>query len=94
MIAAIILTLLQLADAYTTHRVLSAGGRELNPVLDRLFKAIGHLPALALTKGAYIAAIWWALPYLQATGYEWVLWVLVAAYTGLIAFNLKSLRQP
>lgn len=92
MIAAIILTLLQLADAYTTHRVLSNGGRELNPVLNRLFQAIGHLPALALTKAAFIAVIWLALPYLQAAGYGWVLWVLVAGYTGLIAFNLRSMR--
>lgn len=92
MIAAIILTALQLADAYTTHRVLSNGGRELHPVLARLFAIIGHIPGLLLTKAAYIAAIWWALPYLQATGYEWVLWVLAVGYTGLIAFNLRSLR--
>lgn len=92
MIAAIILTALQLADAYATHRVLSAGGRELNPVLAKLFKAIGHIPGLLLTKAVYIATIWWALPYLQAAGYEWVLWALAVGYAGLIDFNLKSLR--
>jgi hypothetical protein len=46
----IIFVMLQVADIYTTHRILSQGGRELNPVMAWLFERFGHLPALVVVK--------------------------------------------
>ena len=45
---AILLSLLQVADAATTYRILNKGGRELNPVMDWLFKRFGMLNVLAV----------------------------------------------
>ena len=48
--------LLQAADIYTTNRLLSNGGRELNPVMARMFAEFGVLPSLVITKAAACAA--------------------------------------
>jgi hypothetical protein len=45
---AILLSLLQVADAATTYKILNNGGRELNPVMDWLFKRFGMLNVLAV----------------------------------------------
>ena len=45
---AILLSLLQVADAATTYRIINKGGRELNPVMNWLFKRFGMLNVLAV----------------------------------------------
>lgn len=98
MIAAVILTLLQMVDAWTTHRILERGGRELNPILARVFARIGHVAGLILAKGAFIAILWFALPTIQALPVPYadaLLWSMVAAYVAVAVVNLRALsRQP
>ena len=67
----IALTLLQLADIYTTLRILDKGGRELNPFLAYLFSVVEPLYALLVVKTIFLG-----LAYLYAP--EWLVWVFVA----------------
>ena len=46
----ILLCALNLADIYTTHRILGRGGSELNPLMAKLFARVGVLPGLLLVK--------------------------------------------
>lgn len=43
--------LLQAFDTWTTWKILSQGGRELNPRMAWIMNKIGVVPALAITKG-------------------------------------------
>lgn len=44
----ILLSLLQVVDAATTYKILNNGGKELNPVMDKLFKRFGMLNVLSI----------------------------------------------
>ena len=46
---AVLFTILQMGDAYTTIRILKAGGRELNPVMRAVMGQFGY-SALILLK--------------------------------------------
>ncbi len=51
---------LQALDVYTTDRALRQGGRELNPLLAKLFEVVGdHLPVLIASKLLITAAVWY-----------------------------------
>ncbi len=50
----LLLAVLHLADGYTTHMILKSGGRELNPLLARLFARIDHRLVLAAKGGAVV----------------------------------------
>ena len=80
--AIVVLALLQVSDAYSTHLVLSKGGYEANPVmrwiLDRfgfggMFVLKGFLVALVIyVEASGMAPVWWftwalCLPFLYAT---------------------------
>lgn len=84
----IALALLQAADAWTTWRILSAGGRELNPAMRYAIAQAGLVPAL-VAKGAIVVALAWyfCLPY------PWILGALIAAYTAVVAFNFRSIKR-
>ena len=57
----IALTLLQAFDFYSTYTILTRkGGYEDNPVMAKLFAAVGMVPGLLLAKGGSVAFIWWA----------------------------------
>ena len=47
MVALAIFALLQVADVFTTMRILDKGGKELNPILAKLFAKYEPLPTLA-----------------------------------------------
>lgn len=51
----ILVIVLQLLDGWTTYRILSTGGRELNPVLAWAIRKIGTTPALVVSKVGAIA---------------------------------------
>lgn len=51
---AILITILQVLDFYTTYKAISSGGKELNPIVAWLMKYLGLIPALVLVKG-YVA---------------------------------------
>ena len=52
-----LLCVLQVADVALTVAILRRGGRELNPLLARLMKAVGELPALVLVKAAMLGVV-------------------------------------
>lgn len=82
------LALLQAADAWTTWRILSDGGRELNPAMRYAIEQAGLIPAL-VAKGVIVVALAWAfcLPY------PWILAGLVAFYAGAVTFNCRSIKR-
>ena len=51
--------LLQAADVYTTLTVLKQGGRELNPVLAKLFAKFDPLAVMVGIKLAGVWALWY-----------------------------------
>ena len=71
--------LLQAADVYTTLTVLKQGGRELNPVLAKLF---AKFDPLAVMVGIKLAGVW-ALWYVN-------LWWLTLAACCVYAFVVNQ----
>ena len=55
----ILFCLLQAADVYTTLTVLKQGGRELNPVLSKLFAKFDPLAVMVGIKLAGVGAVWY-----------------------------------
>jgi hypothetical protein len=51
--------LLQIGDIYTTHSVLKQGGRELNPILAKLFTRFDPLAVMVGIKLVGVWALWW-----------------------------------
>lgn len=85
----VIFLILQALDAFTTYRILAAGGRELNPVLAWAFARVGELPTLTLVKclllGCAVA--------LLVTGWQYsacVLGVLCVVYVVVVISNFKQ----
>jgi hypothetical protein len=72
----IIFCLLQAADVYTTLTVLKQGGRELNPVLAKLFAKFDPLPVMVGIKLAGVCALWyvnmWMLTLAACVVYSYV----------------------
>ena len=68
--------LLQIGDIYTTHTVLKQGGRELNPILAKLFEKADPIVVMVTLKLAAIWALWyvnmWGLTLAACVGYVWV----------------------
>lgn len=78
---------LQAADAYTTWRVLGAGGSERNPLLARLMARFGVVRTLAAFKLALILLVGAVrMPHS-------LLLLLVALYVHVVAYNLMSMRE-
>ena len=55
----ILYVLLQAADVYTTLTVLKQGGRELNPILAKLFTRFDPLAVMVGIKLVGVWALWW-----------------------------------
>ena len=90
-IAVSLLSVLQLGDLYTTHRILRSGGIELNPVMDKLFKYFGVMSTLIVTKGLVILGaitltMDGTLPY-------WATFGLSAFYAWIVYSNFKEMRK-
>jgi hypothetical protein len=84
----LILVALQAADAYTTWRVLRAGGRELNPALRLLMDRIGIVPALAVVK--LVAVLFVGLFLLE---HVVILLALVGLYAWVVQNNWRQMRK-
>lgn len=69
----------QLADVWTTNKVLSQGGREANPVVKWLMDR-GLWPWAKVIAATGAAGVVWYL------GYPWGV-AAIAALTGAVAFN-------
>jgi hypothetical protein len=67
---------LQIGDIYTTHTVLKQGGRELNPVLAKLFARFDPLAVMVGIKLAGVWALWyvnsWMLTLAACVVYAYV----------------------
>lgn len=86
----ILITLLQIADAITTTVILNRGGREKNPILAKLFDAVGYPAGLLFVKGATIVLISWFGPQLPVA----VLALITAGYLYVVSHNiLQMLKQ-
>ena len=82
-----LLSLEQLADIYSTARILTKpGGVEQNPLMAKLFAALGVVPGLLLVKGVLLGALW-----LFALDYPLVLGGLCAFYAWILRHNWQSL---
>ena len=55
----ILFCVLQAADVYTTIKVLEQGGRELNPILAKLFTKADPLAVMVGIKLAGVWALWY-----------------------------------
>jgi hypothetical protein len=75
----ILYVLLQAADVYTTLTVLKQGGRELNPVLAKLFT---KFDPLAVMVGIKLVGVW-ALWYVD-------MWMLTLAVCGVYAYVVNQ----
>lgn len=76
---------LQLADIYTTHKVLAKGGMEMNPIMAMLFKRFGHMPALVVVKSAVCGLLYWAqIPEILMFG-------LCVLYVAVVFNNAKQM---
>ena len=72
----IMFCLLQAADVYTTIKVLEQGGRELNPVLAKLFTKFDPLAVMVGIKLVGVWALWyvnsWMLTLAACVVYAYV----------------------
>jgi hypothetical protein len=88
----ILFAALQVIDAYLTVRILSQGGRELNPMIAWFMSKLGVIPALVVLKGVGIAVV----AGLVWSGNEYAdefLAVFCALYAGVVAWNYQQLRD-
>jgi len=83
-----IFTILQVADVWTTHKVLSAGGSELNPVMDWFFKRFGVLPSLIVIKVAVVVVFW-----VYMLDYPLLVSAVCIFYAFVIVNNLKHMKR-
>lgn len=86
-----LLVLLQLLDIYTTHRILAAGGRELNKPLAWLMGRLGVLPALLVVKVPVMAAMLWACWHVAEPWGLIGLGVCCVSYIGVVGHNFHQL---
>lgn len=55
---AILLTLLQAFDGWTTYKIIRRGGSEANPLVAKAISILGLYPALVLLKAGAAALVW------------------------------------
>lgn len=91
----ILLCVLNLADVYTTHRILGRGGSERNPLMAWLFARVGVLLGLLLAKVPLVAGlgvlVW--LGGLQGRYWLLLLGAACAVYLYVLWNNLREMRK-
>ncbi len=78
--------LLQIADVYMTMRILDKGGKELNPVLAKLFAKYEPLPTLAAVKAIAIGV------FAIADNF-WLTVTFCVVYAVVVFNNVRVLRS-
>jgi uncharacterized protein YacL len=78
---------LVVADGLLTHEILRRGGRELNPIMRKLFEKIGAVEGLILSRMVLVMFFIAALPTMHVIG--WV--ALNVFYAFVVAHNVKQL---
>ena len=82
----IVFVLLNAADIYTTHAVLKQGGRELNPVLAKLFEQFDPIVVMVTLKLAAVWALWYLNVY-------WVTALACAVYLYVVVNNWYEIKK-
>jgi len=89
-----ILTILQVADFYTTKRILDRGGYEKAGIMIWLMNKIGPLKAMVITKGLLCVLVAVLIVYLN---HDVILMVLMLAgiivYTYVVIGNWKVYKE-
>ena len=91
----ILLCALNLADIYTTHRILGRGGSELNPLMAKLVARVGVLPGLLLVKVPLVTVLGLLMFLGGLQGQYWVLLLAVACavYVYVVWNNVREMRK-
>jgi len=82
----IVFVLLNAADIYTTHSVLKQGGRELNPILAKLFEKADPIVVMVTLKLAAVWALWYLNVY-------WVTALACAVYLYVVVNNWYEIKK-
>jgi hypothetical protein len=82
----IVFVLLNAADIYTTHTVLKQGGRELNPILAKLFEKADPLVVMVTIKLLAVWALWYLNVY-------WVTALACAVYLYVVVNNYYEIKK-
>lgn len=96
----IALVLLNIADVWTTMRILKADGKEETPLVKRFMDRFGDLEGMLILKvpllSAFGVALAFCAEYVDLYGVRlWAWWVLVpliARYVWVVANNVRVLR--
>lgn len=83
------LGVLQLIDAGTTVEIIKRGGKEMNPLLDKLMKKVGVIQALIVVKAAVIAFLYFIGPEVSPQ----ILAIALFLYIAVVGNNLYQLRK-
>ena len=87
MIAFLLFSILQVADAWTTITALNLNGREANPMLNYLFRRFGVVQALMVVKGGSIILAGLFLVD------HWAMWFLIGVYVLVVGHNVYQIRK-
>lgn len=82
----IVFVLLNAADIYTTHTVLKQGGRELNPVLAKLFEQFDPVVVMVTLKLLAVLALWYVDVY-------WITALACAVYLYVVVNNWYEIKK-
>ena len=82
----ILFCLLQAADVYTTLTVLKQGGRELNPILAKLFEKADPIVVMVTLKLAAVWALWYVDVY-------WITALACAVYLYVVVNNWYEIKK-
>lgn len=85
MIAFTALVLVNILDGWLTYRIISTGGKELNPIMATVMDILGVIPALVIIKMAMLGIL-----YVVNIG-DW-LWLVVALFSAICIWNIKEMK--
>lgn len=78
-----------LADGYTTYRILSKGGRELNPAMRWLMRRFGLVGGMVASRIVAIGA----MTLLYIANMQLLLLIVYGVYVFVVANNIKQMRK-
>jgi hypothetical protein len=87
----VIFASLQVLDGLSTHKALSLGAEEKNPLVRNAIDLVGEVPALVIVK---TMSAFGTLGLLRGVPYaNTILWGLNLFYAGVLLKNLKSIKE-
>ena len=87
----VILLILQIIDTYTTYIILSTHGKELNPVLAKVFHILGVLPTLILFKTVLLVILYRAAT--MGSMFSGPLFIAALIYVYVAAHNILQIKK-